>query len=160
MKRRDIVIGILVIILLGGIIYWRQKTQKKEELVVPETLSVQKEFEDKFKISIPENVDKADLSDVSEGNGLGFATRKYENGKFSHTLLADLPEAAAGSFYEGWLMEDDSKVIPTGKLLLEKGGYILEFQSTKDYSSYKKVVVSLEKRLGKSPEKNILEGSF
>ena len=57
-------------------------------------------------------------------------------------------------------MEDDSKVIPTGKLLLEKGGYILEFQSTKDYSSYKKVVVSLEKRLGKSPEKNILEGSF
>ena len=160
MKRRDIVIGILVIILLGGIIYWRQKTQKSEEFVVPETLSVQKEFEDKFKISIPEDVEKSELSDVSGGYASGFATRKYEDGKFTHTILADLPDAPEGSYYQGWLKESDDKLISTGRMKLEKGGYMLEFQSSKDYSSYSKVIVSLEKKLSSKPEKNILEGSF
>src|SRR3990167_6785957 len=134
MKRRDIVIGILILAIVGGVIYWRQRSLPSEEMKVPETLSLEDTLEEKFKIEIPEDVDKAELKDVTGGSASAIAIRKFENNKFTHSILADLPDP--------------------------KAGWMLEFESSTDYSDYNKVVVTSEKVADKTPEKHILEGSF
>ena len=165
MKRRDIVIGILILVIVAGVIYWRQRTSPSEEMRVPETLSLEDTLEEKFKIEIPEDVDKAELKDVSGGSASAIAIRKFENNKFTHSILADLPDPEAGSFYEGWLVRgeegsDNFSSFSSGRMRLAKGGWMLEFESSTDYSDYNKVVVTSEKVADKTPEKHILEGSF
>lgn len=162
--NRNIVIGLAAIAIIAGIVYWYQKTRTPELPFAPEP-TFQETFENKFNVQIPDDVEKAELSDVSGGDGSGLATRKYEGGIFSHNVLADLADPDAGYFYEGWLVrgksgDSDFAYISTGRLNLAKGGYILEYQSSKDYSDYEGVVVTLEKVNDKTPEKHILEGSF
>lgn len=164
MNRRDIVIGILILAFLVGMIYWRQTSKKEEtETRVPETLSVEDVLEEKFKIEIPEDVEKVELKDISGGDSSGIATRKFESGKFSLTVLADLADPEGSSFYQGWLEKGEGEnysLFSLGKMSLAKGGYILNFESGTNYSDYQKVLVTLEKSLDKNPEKKILEGSF
>jgi len=165
MNRRDIVIGFVILVLLGGVIYWRQRTQTAQEIKTPETLSLEQQLEDRFNVEIPEGVDKAELKDVSGSSGSGIATRKFENGKFTHSILADLPDLASGMFYEGWLVRGDQgsenfSSLSTGKMKLAKGGWTLEFTSSRNLSDHNKVVVTLEKSNDKKPEKHILEGGF
>ena len=164
MKRRDIVIGSAVLLLLVGVVYYRQ-SRKPQETKVPETLSVENQLEDKFKVEIPEDVDKAELKDVSGGNGSAIATRKYEEDKFTSTVLADLPEVEAGKFYQAWLVkgkesEEGYETLSLGKLVIAKGGWMLEFQGNKDLSDYSQVLISLEEKSDTTPEKRILEGNF
>ncbi len=160
MNRRDIVIGLAVLAVLGAFVYFRQRrVDEEDQLKVPQTLSIEDRLEDAFNMEVPEDVEKAELKDVSGGDGSGLATRKYEAGRFTHTVLADLPEPAAGSFYEGWLVSD-SDVISTGRLRVAKGGYLLEFTSTTDYSDYNEVVVTQEKKADQLPETHVLEGNF
>lgn len=163
MNRRDIVIGIVILAALVGLIYIRQKRQ--EEQNVPETLSIQDKIEDTFNLQIPEDVEKAELSDIGGGDASGIATRKYEEDKFSHTVLADLPDPEAGAHYGSWLVkgeegEDDYSLIFTGRLRTAKGGYLLEFESGIDYSDHDQVLVTQEKVADNVPEKRILQGEF
>jgi len=167
MKTRDIVIGLVIVVLLGGIFYWRRvKTQvPKEELKVPQTLSIQDQIEEKFNLKLPEDVEKAELKDVSGGSSSGIATRKFENQTFSHTVLADLPDPEQGKFYEGWLTKGEEgkegfSIVSTGRMRQAKGGWLLELQTKTNYTDYKNVVVTLEEKVDKIPEKHILEGSF
>jgi len=157
MKRRDIVIGLLVLAVLAGVVYWARRP--KEVLQVEIEPSVEQKLEDSFKLEIPEDVDKAELSDVSGGSSTGISTRKYENGKFTHSVLADLPDPESGEFYQGWLVKGDD-VISTGRMTMAKGGYLLEFESPTDYSDHKGIWVTLEEKSDATPEKHILEGSF
>lgn len=164
MKKKDIVIG-LVVIALVLVLFYRLKTKEKQKKEPPPTPAVQEKIEESFNVEIPEDVEKTELKDVAGGNASGMATRKFENGVFSLLVLADLPDAEAGSFYEGWLVkgkvgETDFDIVSTGKLRQAKGGYLLEFKSAKDYSDYNQVVVTLEKKPDNLPEKHILEGSF
>lgn len=157
MKRRDIVIGLLVLVVLAGVVYWVRKPK-----VVPQVESqpsVEQKIEDSFKLQIPEDVDKSELSDVSGGSSSGIATRKFENGKFTHSVLADLPDPESGKFYQGWLVKGDD-MVSTGRLNVAKGGYLLEFESVTDYSDHKGILVTLEEKSDNTPEKHILEGSF
>jgi hypothetical protein len=165
MKRKDIVIGLGILVLLAGAIYLRQQSSVQEETIVPETLSSEQVFEEKFNIQIPEDVDKAELKDISGGSGSGIATRKFDGGKFTSSVLVDLPDADQGSFYEGWLVRgeegsDDYSLLSTGKLRLAKGGWMSDFTSSSDLSDHSRVVVSLEKTFDKAPEDKVLEGSF
>src|SRR3989344_5249560 len=134
MKRRDIVIGSVILLLLVGVIYWNRRNRRLEELKVPETLtkSVEETLEDKFKIEIPEDIDKAELKDVLGGTASGIATRKFEN----------------------------YTVISTGRPQLTKGGWTLSFESKVDYSDHSKVIITLEKKADNTPEKVIIEGNF
>lgn len=164
MNKRDVVIGLIVIFVIIGLVYWirRPKAPKLTATPIP---SVENKIEDSFKITIPDDVDRANLKDVSGGNGSGIATRKYTNGNFTHTVLADLPDPEVGTFYEGWLVRGksgdfDFSFFSTGKMRIAKGGYILDYNSTKDYSDFKGVIITSEKVDDKSPEKHILEGSF
>ncbi|MFZ5933200.1 MAG: anti-sigma factor [Patescibacteria group bacterium] len=162
MRTRDIVIGLIILALTAGAIVWVRRPKAPQPTPTP---SIEEKIEKTFNFEIPEDVDRAELKDVSGGTGSGIATRKYENGKFSHTVLADLLDPTPGTFYEGWLVrgkEGDANFasISTGALRVAKGGYILEFESAKDYSDYQGVVITLEKVSDSKPETHILEGSF
>ncbi len=164
MKARDVVIGFVVLVILIGGALWIRKAKNKVETPVP-TPNITERISKTFNLEIPDDVDKAELTDVSGGDGSGVATRKFETGIFSHAVLADLPEPTPGYFYEGWLVrgkvgDSNFSYFSTGKLGIAKGGYLLNFASAKDYSDYTKVVVTLEKVNDKTPEQHILEGSF
>lgn len=157
MKKRDIVIGFVILAVLAGIIYWVRRPVDK--LKVPSTPSVEEKIEGVFNIEIPEDAEKAQLEDVTGGDASGIATRSYEDGRFTHVVLADLPDPEVGSFYEAWLVRGNN-FVSTGKLRIAKGGYLLEFESGVDYSDFDEVVVTLETVEDRNPEQYILEGSF
>jgi hypothetical protein len=165
MKKADIVIGLVILAILAGIIFWVRRP--KEELQVPEntTDNVEEKMESFFNIEIPEDAEKAQLKDVTGGNASGIATRDQGNGTFVHVVLADLPDPEEGFFYEGWLVrgktgDENFDFISTGKMTMAKGGYLLEFESQDDLSEYTGVVITLEEVEDANPEKHILEGSF
>jgi hypothetical protein len=168
MNKRDIVIGIIVLAVLGGVIYLRsQKTESN--LKVPEgqtqAASTEKSLEDKFKTTIPDDAPKAELKAVSGGDGSGIASKKEESGNYTVTVLADLPESSTGTYYQGWLVkgeegEDDYNIVSAGRLTSAKGGYMLNFQSKTDYPDHKKVVISEEKPGSTKISKAVLEGNF
>ena len=165
MNRRDIVIGLVVLALIVGAITWSRRQRVSPTTPPSPTPSVEQRLEETFNFKIPEDVEKADLTDVSGGDGSGVATRKFENGTFTHTVLADLPDPVGSTFYDGWLVrgkEGDANfsLISTGRLRIAKGGYLLEFDSSTDYSDHNQVVITLEKVADKVPETHILEGSF
>ena len=166
MNRRDIVIGVVIVVILAGIIYFRQKNQPQETPVTtPQTLSTQQQIQDKFNVQIPDDVDKAELKDVGGGTSSALATRKFENGTFTSEVLADLPDPAEGTFYQAWLSKGEEgqegySLVSLGKLVTAKGGYLVDYQSSTDYSDYPKVMVTLEKTLDNNPETTVLEGSF
>jgi len=156
-NRRDIVIGLIILAILAGVIFWLRRA--RTPLITPQAPTVEEKLEEAFKLEIPEDVDKAELKDVTGGTASGIATRKFEDGKFTHTVLADLPDPEAGTFYEGWLIMGD-EVFSTGKMRVAKGGWILEFESTTDYSDHNKVVITQEKVFDDNLEEHILEGEF
>lgn len=116
-------------------------------------------------MSIPDDVDKADLKPVVGTEGVGIATRKVENGRFDLTVLADLPAPEEGYFYQAWfgkggIGQEGSVIVSASRLRIAKGGYLSEFTSTESYTDYKDVFVTLEKNFDQTPEKQVLEGSF
>ena len=159
MKKKDIVFGIITLAVLAAVVYF-VKTPKNNKLKVTEvpTPSIKERIEGVFNVRIPEDVDKAELRDVGGGDASGIATRKTDNGVFVLTILADLDDPEDG-FYQGWLKKGEEKV-KVGSLRQAKGGYILEYSSSKGLEDYNTVVVSLEKDNDQEIGKVILEGSF
>lgn len=166
MNRKDIYIGLAILALLAGVIYFTRRPSVPALDSTPiadsetEERLIEEKLENSFNIKIPDDLDRASLRDVSGGTSSAIATRKFESGNFEHTILADLPTPKAGTFYEGWLTNQDGTLFSTGRLRVAKGGYLLEFSSQTDYTDYSQVIVSLEKVADSTPEKRILEGSF
>lgn len=168
MKVRDIVIGIIFLAIITAlIIVVARKTRITPKLLPTPTPSpsVQQNIERRFNVTIPPSVEKAELSDVSGGNGEGVATREKQGTLNVYTILANLEDPQKGQFYQGWLIRGKSgdsnyAVVSMGKLRVAKGGWLGEFQSSADYSDYINVVVSLETKSTTKPTKHILEGSF
>ncbi len=148
MNRRDIVIGIVILAALSAVIYFWRRPEIDEELKVPQTLSVEDQIEDAFNLEIPDDVEKAELRDVSGGDASAIATRKFENGRFELNILADLSD---GSYTADF--EKDGEVKSLGSLRIAKGGYLLEFRGFEDLSDYSTVRVT-------SGGETILEGRF
>ena len=163
MKTRDVVTGFIVLtVLIAGVLWFRNlKNRKPVSIPPPPPISIiKKKVPQKCGgLKIPANADKADLKDVSGGVGLGEAVRTYQNGKFSLTILAGLPDPKTGYFYQGWIV-NGTTYLSLGKLRVAKGGYLVDFRSTTNYSNIKNVVVTLEKVFNNTPETRILEGSF
>ena len=168
-QRRDIIIGgiVLLVIIVAGILIFRG-SDTDEPVLTPSPESSkesEEQMESLFNMDIPDDVEKAALKDVTGGTASAISTRKYENGTFTHAVLADLPDPEGSKFYEGWLVrgdvgDDDFEVISTGKMVIAKGGYLLEFTSSRDLSTHPNVVITLETAFDDTPEKHILEGSF
>jgi len=150
-NKKDILIGLVILVVLAvGVYLWKFN---KPQLKVPEEKTVQvveQDLENKFKFMIPDDVEKAQLKDVSGGDASGIATR--------NEILVDILDPEPGTFYQAWL-EKDGKLISLGKLRIAKGGWLLEYSSAK-YPGYNKIVVSQEKVFDLKIEERVLEGSF
>lgn len=164
MNRRDIVVGLFILTLLVGAIYLSQR-DKEEELEIPQSVSVEDRIEGVFDVEIPEDVEKAELTDVEGGSAMAIATRKFEDQTFEYNILADLPDLPDDQFYQGWLAkgkkgDEGYLLISTGKLSLSKGGWMLNFSSATNYSDYNDALVTREHEFDNNPETHVLEGFF
>lgn len=160
MKVKDVVIGLIVlVVLITGAILLKNARNKKTVVVASPTPNFQR-VETKFpSLNIPANADRTNLYASSGFQGMGEAIRSSANGKFTLTVVADLGAPKSGYFYQAWIT-NGTTYLSLGKMSLAKGGYISDFTSVKDYSGYKKVVVTEEKVFNNSPETQILSGSF
>jgi hypothetical protein len=163
--------GLWVVIIVGLIAvaaYYYMRTPGAPDIVVTEDgqgVEVTPEMQATFGVTIAENAQTSQLVDVVGGNSTGVATRVFENGVFAHAVLADLPEPTGNTFYEGWLVrgdkgDDNFAFVSTGQMRQAKGGYVLEFEATTNYSDYNGVVITQETTLDEVPEEHVLEGSF
>ncbi len=130
-----------------------------------EVKGIQEQLETKTARTLPSDAEQTALRDVSGGSASGIATRKFVNGRFEFTILADLPDPAAGKYYEAWLVkgkpdETGFETISVGKLQANKGGWVLEYVGKENKPDHKGVVVTLESVSDQKPETHILEGSF
>jgi hypothetical protein len=165
-RRKNIVVGILIVVVLGVVVYfWRTKGRN---LQVPEQKSApeaEQEIEERFNVVLPEDAEKIQLKDKAGKDKVAIATRKYMDNTFSMTLLADLPTPEDGKYYQGWIVRGDEgennySIFSLGRLNVAKGGFVVDFSSSKDYTNYNKVVVSLESTPDSQIEEIVLEGSF
>lgn len=164
MNRRSLIIGILILAAAAAFLYFR-KVQKPQPLSETPTPSESSEsIEDNFNTTIPSSAQKITLSDLTGGNATGLAARDFLDNTFTITILADLPDAKLGTFYQAWIVKGNDLQSPSklslGRLAQEKGGFVVNFTVNKDYSDYNLVVVSEETQADSTIEKPILQGSF
>lgn len=152
-NRKDIVTGLIVILLIVGGVYLFKYLKKPRVTVStpsPVSYEFQKDFEDSFRLDIPDDVNSVELKDVAGGDSRGIAT--------DNEVLVDAEDPETGYYYEAWL-EKESGLVSLGKLRVAKGGWLIEYDRSK-YPTSTKVIISLEKKNDNKIEKKILEGSF
>jgi len=153
MKSRDAVIGfVFVVILIAGVLWiFKSKTAKTPNTPVA-TPSIEQEVNNAFPtLNVPAGTDRADLNSTSGNSGIGVATRQKMGNSFSITVMANL-QAPIRDSYKAELSNGTSNIV-LGSMNLTKSGYLVNFTSIQDLSSYNKVIVTLG---GNS----VLEGSF
>ena len=172
MKLLLILILIAVLIIVIFIFTGRKES---EEGVMSETQKTASPLVEKSPVVAMETIRKqGELKDVLGGDGSAMAQVLFsasggsaaggEDGKFTHSVIALIPDLPSGQFYEGWLVKKEGGQVvnffSTGKMTKEGGAYILNFEDTKDYPEHNDVVITLEEVDDKKPEKHILEGTL
>ncbi len=165
MKNRDIVIGLVVILVIAGVIFLIRRPEEEVEDQTPTIEEVEEKLEESFKFEIPEDVDKSKLIDVVKEGLTGLITRDVQEDKTTYTVLVDLPDPEEGVFYEAWLVkkneEGEDIFVSIGMLRVAKGGYLLEHDAyEEELKEYDMVIITREKVADSTPEEIILEGSF
>ena len=153
-NKRDIMIGLVILVVIAGLVYWfklRKPTPTVPVSTTPSIEQVEGTIEDKFKFTVPDNVEKALLKDITGGDGSGIATRTE--------ILVDLPDSEPGTYYQAWLENANGKLLSLGKLEIAKGGWLVRYNGA-SYPTYNKVVISQEKVVDGAIEERVLEGSF
>ncbi len=170
MKTSDIVKGAIVVAAVAGFFYFINQ-QPEEEVDDPDvqfsqdtTDETQRQIEEKFNTQVPEGADRAELkSNDIEGRAL--ATRETTGEATIISILADIPDPTAGSFYQAWIIRGEERDenfdrISLGRLRVAKGGFVTEFTSERDLSEYNNLLISRETTQDSEPEETALEGSF
>lgn len=164
-KTTGIAIAIIVIIALALLAWW-YNNNRDSAADVPQTGTVVPEF-DPRDFTEPETVEAANLAAVGNYEGNGTATRAFEDGTFTHTVVASLAAPASGTFYEGWLVmaaADEPQFFSTGRLTLARdGSYALTYTADQNYPNHTMVVITEETTangLDGQPEAHVLEGEF
>lgn len=175
---------IIFIILLGGVLLYNHNTQNVADYPEPsseeDVVSVPTETGDAVGQGmqrenmgiiddvVSSDVGKITLDSVDDRGGLGYATRSFENGIFTHRVLLDVDDPQDGKFYEGWLVQKPSlpvKFYSTGAMEKnEEGQYELIYEAGIDEKAYYNSVVITEETLAdgldNKPEAHIFEGQF
>lgn len=146
MKTRDIVTGLIVlVVLIAGVLIIRNARNKISVSGPSATPSISEQLSKTFPgFNIPAGTETADLKDVSGGSAMGVATRTE--------IVANLPTLSGGQFYQAFLENSQGKQVLLGTLRLTKSGWMVSYDSSK-YPGYSKVIVA-------TGGKHILEGSF
>ncbi len=165
MKLRDIVIAVIILGVVGFILYNISTNDNTPELEASPTPSVaERDLEERFGRDIPDDVERVELRSPSvEGEEpervSAIATRDFEDNQYMATILADLEQPTGGTSYYAWINRDDTFVL-LGRMQQAKGGWLIDYESSIDYSEYNKVVISEQSTTGDQPEDIVLEGTF
>jgi hypothetical protein len=144
--KRVVIIFLALVLLVAGILLVSQKVKNdKTSIKLPAaTPTVEEQIEAKFRgLAIPDDAEKVELKNVSGEPAMGIATK--------NEILADLPDLPSGGSYQV-LLGNGAKTILLGTMKQAKGGWILEYDSSK-YPGYNQITVV-------TGTKHILEGSF
>lgn len=164
-KTRDVLVGVAVLIifiLIAIFLIRRNPNTSVSDLNSPLPTPVsafQQNLQNNFGITVPSSALKSDLKDVTGANQIGLVTLDKTSGNNIYTVIANLENPASGYFYQAWLVNGND-TISLGKLVVAKGGWLVNYTTSKDLSDHKSVWVTLEKTNDNTPEKHILEGSF
>jgi len=151
-NKKDVFTGFVVILFVvaGVYLYKYLKTPRTTSVTqTPISYEFKKDFEDTFKLDIPDNANSIELKDITGGDSRGIATE--------NEVLVDANDPESG-FYQAWI-EKDGVLTSLGKLTTAKGGWLVEYSMPISVEN-SKVVVSLEMNNDNKIEKRILEGSF
>ena len=149
MKTRDLIIGFIFLVGIVAAVLIIKGKAKVNSLPVPTvptpTPSIQQKMRNKFQnLVIPAGGDQIDLTDVTGGSSMGIATR--------NEIIADLPSLSNRQSYQAYLANTSGKTVLLGTLVNKKGGWILDYDSSK-FPGYNKVIITQRTT-------HILEGSF
>lgn len=133
MRSRDVVIGFIVIVVLtSATVLIKKNNSFKSNTIPSQTPSIESKIKDTFNgLTIPDDVTKTDLTDVSGGDSFGIITETE--------ILANLPELSLGKFYSVTLTKDEV-LIKLGNMRKAKGGFVLEFNFS-NYTGYRVTVL-------------------
>lgn len=161
MKLRDIVIAVVILGVIGFILYNISTPDNTPQLeATPNTNTVESDLEDRFRREIPDDVEKTELEGTVEGTSVSaLAIRNFENGLYTASVLADLEAPSDGTSYYAWINRGE-EYVRLGMLQSAKGGWLIDYESSTDYSEYDRVVVSEESAPGAEPQDVVLEGTF
>jgi len=161
MNKRDIVIGIVVVVLLV-FLFNRLRGVDAPGTVIEDTsqTSVEEKVESVLGREIDDNFERVELT--GENNQLGVAARDIRGGTHIFSVLADLDDLNLGESYQAWLSDGASvpELISIGVLEGAKGGFVIEKTLSLDPEVFKEVIVSRETRIDATLEKIIFKGSF
>ncbi|HEY8108465.1 MAG TPA: hypothetical protein VIF43_00395 [Patescibacteria group bacterium] len=91
----------------------------------------------------------------------GEAARSTAAGRFVLAVSAELPDPPAGTFYEAFLINPDTRSeFSAGRLLKIDDRWVMTLDQARDASAYSKVAVTQESKDDGTPEKTILSGEF
>ncbi len=148
-NKKDAFVGLAILVVLAGVLYLVTKPKVKP-LTISDTNKAEEIIENKFKLTIPDDIERTDLADVGGVGGTGIATRGE--------ILADLPDPEGKEFYQAWLQKGE-QLVSLGKLRVAKGGWMIEYNSA-NYPGFDQVIVSRETVFDSKLETKVLEGSF
>lgn len=143
--------GLLVLVVaLFYLLQGRDNTPKIQEEVPIATPDVESKIEEVLGRTIPDDVEKAALRDLTNSGMSAIATRVEDKGIVEFSVLADLVESDEP--YEVWA-GSPGNLRKLGVMSLAKGGYLFEDRRVGTLDDYKNVEI----RRG---ETKVLEGSF
>jgi hypothetical protein len=153
MKTRDAVIGfIFLVILIAGTLWIYRNRTEVSSTVQTATPTISERVNNAFPgLTVPEGAGRADLNNVTGGDGVGVATKQKTGSGFNITVMANLPDPVTGS-YQAELTDGTAK-INLGRLSVTKSGFLVNYTSSKDLDAFNKVTVTLNGT-------TVLEGSF
>lgn len=144
LKKILVIFALFVLILVAFFfIFPKFRKDRHIENLPASTPSIEDRIKEKFNNTIPDDMEKIELQNVSDKAAMGIATKEG--------VYADLPDLAVGENYQV-LITNGKNTITLGNLSRSKGGYILEYDLSK-YPGYNTIFVT------KGGE-HILEGSF
>ena len=163
MRGYTLVWGLVLLVLgvVGGWFWMTNRVEPGDVIEVGDNLEIDEEVFERFRGmgGVSDTAEKIELRPVVGESGFGVATREMIGEQLFYSVMADLPELGNGEFYEGWLVDGDRDV-SMGRLVKEKGGWLLEYVGNKELVRYDLVVVTLEVRDDKIREKEVLKGVF
>ena len=143
--RNEFIAFIIMVAIIAGVLYVKNRNKSTPTVVPTAPPSVQLQLQNKFNgLTVPTGAGSIELKDVSGGTGMGIATKTE--------ILADLKSLSAGQSYQAYLADPSGKTVLLGTLKMSKGGWILDYDSSK-FPGYNKIIVS-------QGNTHILEGSF
>ncbi len=104
------------------------------------------------------------LTPQSGYQATGYARHGFADGRYTLTVLADLPDLESGQVYQVWLVQGaaDSEATPrkVGQLRSSKSGYLLDYSASEDLTSHTSFVVSREQTDDNQIETPVLTGTL